>query len=211
MRSPFASLTGLIKLAKEIAKQPELKEYFDMIDKSVSRMDRLLIDLVSIVNVSQGKLNVSVIDFEKIVNEIIDSLSNQPRFSEIIIKKNIKSETLFFQSDERLIYSILQNIIDNAIKYRNEYSANDSSITIDIFVTNKIAKINITDNGIGIPSELQSKIFDMFYRATTKSSGTGLGLYIAKVSVEKLGGEISFQSELNSGTSFFIKLPNIKE
>ncbi len=211
LRSPLASLLGIIKLAKGIADQPELKQYFEMIDTSVSRMDRLLIDLVSIVSVSQGKLNVTVIDFENIVDEIIESLSNRPKFSEIIIKKKIKTETLFFQSDARLIYSILQNIIDNSIKYRNEISTADSIIIIDIYVNKDIAKINITDNGIGIPFELKDKVFDMFYRATTKSTGTGLGLYIVKGTVEKLGGEISLQSELNSGTAFFINLPNIKE
>ena len=209
LRSPLASLSGLVKIAKETAEQPELKTYFNMIDTSVTRMDKLLIDLVSIVNVTQGKLTISVINFETLIDEILESLKNRPGFSSIIFKKNIKSDSLFFQSDFRLIYSVLQNIIDNAIKYRKDSSLVDAIIIINISIVKNNAQIIVSDNGIGIASELLDKVFDMFFRATAESTGTGLGLYIVKNSVEKLGGEIRIESEEKHGTSVFINLPNI--
>ena len=209
LRSPLASLSGLVKIAKETAEQPELKTYFNMIDTSVNRMDKLLIDLVSIVNVTQGKLTISVINFEILIDEILESLKNRPGFSSIIFKKNIKSDSLFFQSDFRLIYSVLQNIIDNAIKYRKDSSLVDAIIIINISIVKNNAQIIVSDNGIGIASELLDKVFDMFFRATAESTGTGLGLYIVKNSVEKLGGEIRIESEEKHGTSVFINLPNI--
>ncbi|OFY84960.1 MAG: hypothetical protein A3F72_18430 [Bacteroidetes bacterium RIFCSPLOWO2_12_FULL_35_15] len=211
LRSPLASVIGLVKLAKDITVEPELKQYFNMIDTSVNRMDKLLIDLFNIVNVTQGKLNISVIDFETMVDEIIDSLSNRPNFSEIIFRKKIKSDTLFFHSDSRLLYSVLQNIIDNAIKYKRASSFVEPIILITITVIDNVARISVSDNGTGIPSELQNKVFDMFFRATSGTNGTGLGLYIVKSTVEKLGGEVRLKSEENHGTSVFVTLPNLME
>ena len=211
LRAPLASLTGLIKLAKDITEQPELRSYFEMIDTSINRMDKLLIDLFNIVNVTQGKLNVSVIDFEVIVDEIIDSLSNRPNFGEIIFRKKIKTDSLFFHSDSRLLYSVLQNIIDNAIKYKRESTLVEPIILITITVIDNVARISVSDNGIGIHSELQDKVFDMFYRATSVTNGTGLGLYIVKNTIEKLGGEVRLKSEENHGTSVFVTLPSLIE
>lgn len=211
LRSPLASLTGLIKLAKDIAEQPVLKSYFDMIDTSINRMDKLLIDLFNIVNVTQGKLNISIVDFETMVDEIIDSLSNRPSFSKIIFRKKIVMDTLFFQTDSRLLYSVLQNIIDNAIKYKRESNLVEPIILITITITNHVARISVSDNGIGIPAELQNKVFDMFFRAASGTNGTGLGLYIVKSTVEKLGGDVRIKSEENHGTSVFITLPNLIE
>lgn len=211
LRSPLASVTGLIKLAKDITGQPELKSYFDMIDTSINRMDKLLIDLFNIVNVTQGKLSISVIDFETMIDEILDSLSNRPHFSEIVFRKKIQLDTLFFQSDNRLLYSVLQNIIDNAIKYKRVSSLAEPIILITITVMDNVARISVTDNGSGIPAELQDKVFDMFFRATSGTNGTGLGLYIVKSTVEKLGGEVRLKSEVNHGTSVFVTLPSLIE
>jgi signal transduction histidine kinase len=77
-----------------------------------------------------------------------------------------------------------------------------------VVVTEQLLEIIFRDNGIGIAADLVPRIFDMFYRATEKSEGAGLGLYIVKETVDKMGGKISVDSKLGEGTTFTISLPN---
>ena len=109
-------------------------------------------------------------------------------------------------SDEKRLIVILNNLIGNAIKYRDDKK---KKLFIEVSAQNKESgyEISITDNGLGIKQEFLSKIFDMFYRASESSTGSGLGLYIVKETVEKLKGKIEVQSEFGVGTSFTLLLP----
>jgi PAS domain S-box-containing protein len=209
LRSPLVSVMGLIELAKSATKDVELIQYFNMIDESVHKMDQLLIDLVKIVNVSQGKLSTDEINFNTIIDEIVASLGYRTEFSEVVFKRHI-SEDFVFKTDRRLLYSIMQNLIDNALKYRSLRKGIESVIIINVSTHEHLARIGITDNGMGIPEKIQDKVFDMFYRGTTEAQGTGLGLYIVKTTVEKLGGKISLNSLPDKGTCFNISIPSLK-
>lgn len=207
LRSPLVSLMGLVDIAKmDLDNHDEqLSVYFDMIGQSVSKMDKLLVDLVSIVRISQGPAQPIPIDFKELLDEIVSSI--RPFDAEKQVKIEIQVEqTEPFYSDRNLILSILQNLIDNAIKYMN-YSMPFPRVRVEVFQIKREVIIRVEDNGIGISKELQQKVFDIFYRATTLSTGTGLGLYLVKNSVEKLGGKISLVSELNEGTTFQLSLP----
>lgn len=211
LRSPLASLKGLISLAKNELdnNSGNLSNYFDMIGRSTEKMDKILVDLLGITLVSNGQLQIAKIDFDKMISEIIDSLAHFPDFESIKIKTNVKQNQAFF-SDERMLYSIMQNVIDNAVKYRRKELGRNSHIRINIECNDQSAVISIVDNGIGIPEGYQKKVFDMFYRAADTSFGTGLGLYIVKTSVEKMNGKISLTSKENNGTAIQIILPNLK-
>lgn len=102
---------------------------------------------------------------------------------------------------------IFRNLISNAIKYRRP-DANDSLVTIKITVDHLCADITFSDNGIGIKAASLKRIFEMFYRATDQGEGSGIGLYIVKNAVEKLGGQINVASTPGHGTRFHILLPN---
>ena len=207
LRSPLVSVMGLVQLIKGVELGEELKKYVDMIDHSVRKMDNLLIDLVKIVNVTQGKLTFDPIDFESMLEDILSALSHRPEFFDIIFRRNIHIGHVC-RSDSSLLYSIFQNVIDNAIKYKKIENKFESLIIITIDVNQEEVKIGITDNGIGISEEFEDKVFDMFFRGTTSSSGTGLGLYIVKTSVEKLEGTVTLNSIYGKGTSVNIVFPN---
>ncbi len=207
LRSPLVSVIGLVELAKDEKQYDDLVKYIEMIGSSVVKMDNLLIDLVKIVNVAQGKLSNDKIEFEWTIEEILKSLAYRPGFSEVIFRKHLNLDAPFY-SDSGLIYSVLQNIIDNSIKYKKNEISSEHIIIITIDVNSSQVKISITDNGIGIQEEIIDKVFDMFFRATSQSSGTGLGLYIVKTSVEKMGGKISLNSILGRGTNVNIVIPN---
>jgi signal transduction histidine kinase len=148
------------------------------------------------------------IDFEKIIRDSfaqIQFLDNASQF-----KLNIKVDNdTSFHSDNRRIEIIFNNIISNAVRYADTAKV-FSVLDIDIKITQKQAIILCVDNGIGIAPEHIDKIFNMFYRATDNGSGSGLGLYIVKESVNTLGGSVEISSILGSWTKFKIILPNLK-
>jgi signal transduction histidine kinase len=115
-----------------------------------------------------------------------------------------------FYSDPSRLLMVFNNIISNAVRYRDK-GKHDSFIQIDIYADEERAIIRFSDNGIGIANEYVGNVFKMFYRATTDSKGSGLGLYIVKSAVEKLQGTINVESELGQGASFIIEIPNLRE
>ena len=115
-------------------------------------------------------------------------------------------------SNRDYLKQILMNLIANAIAYTPE----KGTVIVDIESDGEYAIIQIIDNGMGIPLESQSRIFERFYRVDTartrNSGGTGLGLSIVKWVVESIGGQIELFSEENVGTTFVVRLPiNIEE
>ena len=123
---------------------------------------------------------------------------------EKIVKIDLKDKKIY--SDSLRLNIIFSNIISNAIKYQN-FEAERSYLKINIEVESDQVHIQFKDNGQGIGEKHISKIFDMFYRATTRSEGSGLGLYIVKQTVERLSGKIELTSKLNKGTEIKITLP----
>lgn len=209
LRSPLASVIGLVHIAESEAGDPEaLRSYFKMIHKSMNSMEKLLLDLVSITYVSQSALKPEKIGFDAITGDILDALSHYPDFEKIVVSRNISEKAVFY-SDRRLLYSVLQNLIDNAIKYRRMNDSIIPKLVITIESSIESVIINICDNGIGIPPKAHEKVFDMFYRATSVASGTGLGLYIVKGSVEKMKGRVLLKNLVSGGTSIYVTLPNM--
>jgi len=138
-----------------------------------------------------------------LVDECIHSFQELPNFKKITFKKEIQTE-LDFHSEWILINAILQNLIENSIKY----SRKDAPyVEIKIYKDNTELILNVSDNGQGIQLDQQDRIFEMFYRASNKANGTGLGLYILKRSVGRLGGTIHLESTLDVGSTFIVKLP----
>jgi signal transduction histidine kinase len=113
-----------------------------------------------------------------------------------------------FVSDKRRVNVILSNLLSNAIKYQDT-KKKTLILNIVIHCTRQNARIEIEDNGIGIDQQHQNRIFEMFYRATTLSTGSGIGLYIVKEVIEKLAGSITLISELKKGTKITVVIPNL--
>ena len=141
------------------------------------------------------------------MEEIKSPLNYLIETEKIGVEINISQENIFY-SDRKRIAVLLNNLFSNAIKYCDS-SKSKSYIHIDIKTDEHELQLKFTDNGLGIPEEKVNKIFQMFYRATSDKTGSGLGLYIVKEIMERIGGEISVESEWGKGTSFFVKIPNV--
>ena len=177
-----------------------------MLKDSVVRLDGFIED---ILNYSRNT-RMDVVNEEINFGEVLEEIRNSQKFAEGADKLKPLIEIYQkgkFISDKKRLNVVLNNIVSNAIKYKDtskeEYFV---SIFVECDIENAI--ITIEDNGIGIADDKKEKVFDMFYRATTLSTGSGLGLYIVKETLEKLGGTITLESKLNMGTKFSIQIPN---
>ncbi|MCS6823137.1 MAG: ATP-binding protein [Cytophagaceae bacterium] len=205
IKGPLHSMIGLTDLAKKDIKDNTALSYIEMIAKSAQKQLMTVNDLLHLSRVKQMPLNLKLINPVQLIQEVIQSLSFKDGFSRL--KINIKcDENMQFHSDEKILYSVIQNLIENSIKYQDT-SKQDSLLNIEVKKINHSILLEFTDNGLGIDKIHHKKLFDMFYKANEHSEGSGLGLYIVKLSVERLGGTIEVNSEHNLFTKFSISLP----
>ena len=147
------------------------------------------------------------IDFNELIFKIDSGLKYEENATSVRIETNVNQEIAFY-SDNNRVETIISNLLSNAYKYHS-FESNNPYINIEIEVSELRAVIVIYDNGSGIAEEFHSKIFEMFFRASEKSQGSGLGLYIVKSAVDKLDGKIKLDSVFGKETTFTVELPNL--
>lgn len=207
LRSPLRSILGLINIYRHETDSYLKDEYIDRIEQSINKLDHLVQELLSISR--NDRINDPFVD----INFMIEADHSVDGYYTALDTDNLSLETKIkqpvkFVSDLTRVKILLNNIVSNAIKYRDT-SKELSKVVIDIEVDPEKAKIQIIDNGEGIPSDQIPYIFDMFHRASDHSEGSGLGLYIVKNVVDKLNAQISVSSELGIETVFTIIIPNV--
>jgi signal transduction histidine kinase len=209
IKGPLKSIIGLTSIGLKDVKDRVALSYFGHILKSSKRLDTVLDYLLKVIQFKEAKLEMNEIVFENMVTQILSTLRNLPDFDRLKTTIQINQNEQFY-SDHEIIYSVLQNLIENAIKYQDP-EKEASFLIINIEVDETSAHFIITDNGMGIDKASQERIFDMFYQVNPDSSGSGLGLYMTKVSIEKLGGSMKIKSEEGEGTSFDVFIKNFCE
>lgn len=211
LRSPLSSLKWLIEIMlrnRVGVISDEQNKVLKQMQESNDRMIKTVQNLLNVSRIEEGKkgLELKKINFNQIVKNAIQDIQAQA------IKKSIRinfepAETIEANLDPEKIKIVVQNIIDNAVKYTKEKG--DVKIKTKLIGDN--IKFTVSDNGIGIPEVEQQKIFVKFHRSANAKllsvHGTGLGLYIAKKIVEAHKGKIWFTSSKNQGTTFYIELP----
>ena len=202
LKGPVSSLIGLFNVAKMEVTDKTALDYFDKQHKQVDRLNNVIHGLINLTKLNANDVKKTPINFNKLVDECISSFQANENFDKIKFIKNI--ESIQFNSEWTLINTILQNLIENGIKYA---SRNEPFVKIEIRSIENELVILVSDNGHGISVEHHSRIFDMFYRATEHATGSGLGLYILKRSVDKLSGSIEVLSEPGNGSTFKVTLP----
>jgi PAS domain S-box-containing protein len=207
LRAPLMSVKGLLNMIRLDKGKDSTQHYLQLIETSVDKLDNFITDIIHYSRNSRMEVIPKAIDFQALVDESIASLKYMDEAEHVKSVINIHSEKEFYSDPGRLLI-IFNNIIANAVRYRDKWK--ESFVQIDIHTENSHALIRFTDNGIGIADEFKDKIFRMFFRATADSKGSGLGLYIVKSTVEKLGGAIRMDSQLGEGTTFEIEVPNLK-
>lgn len=205
LRAPLSSVLGLVNLARLPGNNDNPMDYIDIIGEKVQALDHFIGDVLSHSKNLKMEVNISNVSLEEIISQTFTELGYLEGAKQM--RRCVKIEGIEFYSDQWRISEIFRNLISNAIKYR-QLSMEASEVEIKIHVDHLRADISFSDNGIGIDEGNLSKIFDMFYRATEQSDGSGIGLYIVKNAVDKLGGQITVASKPGHGTRFNILLPN---
>ncbi|UII28511.1 PAS domain S-box protein [Fulvivirga maritima] len=205
LRAPLSSILGLVNLAGYEENEDDIRQYISLIENRVKQLDSFINDVLSHSKNLKLAITVEAIDFNQIVSDCFTNLNYLPKAKEI--QKKIEISDHAFYSDKWRINEIFRNLISNAIKYLDP-EKEMHYVKIEIGITDEMAHIRFEDNGIGIEESILSKVFEMFYRATEYSEGSGIGLYIVKNAIEKLGGEIRLRSKLHVGSTFDIMIPN---
>ncbi|HXB41546.1 MAG TPA: ATP-binding protein [Bacteroidia bacterium] len=208
LRGPLASILGLTDLIHHENDKEKIKNYSAMIDYSAKKLDTVLINLAKNMQIKEIDRFDDEINFGELINETLKRFVGYEGFQYISITKEIMLEELFF-SNKLIMESVFQNIIENAIKYRDLSFANPW-LKISISKIENRIQIVFLDNGIGIEPSFQNRVFEMYFRGTETSKGSGLGLYLVKTAIDKLGGTIEVESKKNNGTKFLISLPVVK-
>ncbi|WP_166923391.1 sensor histidine kinase [Flavobacterium poyangense] len=209
LRAPLNSMLGLIEIAKEDTSEELTLEHLKMLNVSAKKLDSFICDILDYSRNSRMEVAIEKINFAAILNDVTQNLKFIGDNNRMVdFKIEITGQKVIYSDKNRLI-TIFNNLVSNAIRYQNP-KTETPFVRIKVDTTQTETRIEIQDNGIGIDKEFQTKIFNMFYRVSHKSVGSGLGLYIVKEAVSKLNGEINVQSEIGIGTTFTIKIPNLE-
>lgn len=207
LKAPLSSLRGLTDIAKnETNPEDGAQTYLGLIERTIDKMDEVLLGLLEVTWIKQGSLEYVELELKDLVSIVQRAIEHAPGYDTVEFIYDIP-EGFLLNSDAKLMSSVLQNLIFNAIKYHRE-EGEDKWVRVSASRTATTTSISVEDNGPGIPVEARDRLFDMFFRASLKSHGSGLGLYIVKNSIEKMHGNVRLKSQVGVGTEFIVELPN---
>lgn len=206
LRGPLSSMKGLINVAKIETEPLQMTKLIGLMDSSAEKLDKIVVDLIETLGIRDRNVKNEELNLENIVRELLAP------YHTLVAKGSLRISvdsdfSSSFSSDAAILKMVLKRVIDNAVRYHN-YAVPGSYISIRLKTDSDGALISVVDNGTGIKEELQEKVFDMFYRANNDSEGSGLGLYLARIGTEKLGGRISLKSVEHIGTTVDINIPS---
>lgn len=205
LAAPLRSILGLINLSDLTEDREEQKKFLAMIKSRVTELDKFIKEMSDYKKNAASEITFVDVPVKKLIREVLETLQFYPHAERLSVEINIEDE-LTVCTDHVRLKVILSNIISNCFKYC-DLNKKEPFVRIMAGQKNDFLHLQIGDNGLGIKEAALPKIFDMFYRAHDQTEGTGLGLYIVKEAVDKLGGTIAVASTVGSGTTFNITLP----
>lgn len=207
LKTPITSIKGFLQFASRLAERKSFDNIFDFLNKAesqVSKLTRLVDDLLDVTKIQAGKITFSVSHFniQDVINEAIDGVQGSLKGQEIIADVT----DCHISGDRYRIEQVISNLLSNAIKY----SPGSKKIEINARCHDNLLRVSVKDQGIGIPKDKAKLIFDRFFRVEESSarfSGLGLGLYISAQIIERHHGNIGVNSEVNEGSEFWFEIP----
>ena len=206
IRGPLMSILGITSLAKMEGTDPEVANYLDLIEKNIHQLDVFVRNMVDYSRNSRLEDRYEKVDLEILLKEVIEQLEFiEPESAQMDIQCNFTGNKEVATDRDRLRI-VLQNLLSNAVRFRDKTRKNNVTISIDN--QSKELHVHVQDSGIGIKENQLANIFDMFYRGSDISNGSGIGLYVCREAVNKLNGDISVESSIGDGSKFSVILPH---
>jgi signal transduction histidine kinase len=202
LRAPLTSLLGLIEVAK--LDRADIDRYLVMMKTKINDMEDFIKDIISYSRNARMEVRRVPVDLRKIVSEVTETLTFSVGNPDVTVENRVP-EGFVINTDVTRMKIVLSNLIDNALKYRDERKT-QQFVSIHATERGGVKVITVRDNGVGIDQMYLDKIFQMFFRASESSKGSGLGLYIVKETLSKINGNIEVESYLGAGTTFHVEL-----
>lgn len=205
LRSPLTSALGLIDITLQAESKEDINRYLNLQKKSLKKLDTFITDILYYSQNRHKEILLEKISLDSLISESLFQLKHLPSYDRIQFSQNEVSHA-YIIGDRLRLRIIFNNIISNAYKYFDPHKQ-QSILKISTKYTPEGISICFEDNGLGINEKHLAQIYDMFFRATHKAEGSGIGLFIVKEAVEKMQGSIHCTSTLGQGTVFEIVLP----
>lgn len=205
LRAPIATILGLANLARLEVKDNTSLNYFEKIEHRTKKLDSVIQDIMLFSQNTKRDLQIQWIDFNELVQAAIAEISFSKNNKPIKFHYEPNSNNML-KTDYNMLKTIVYNLIENAVHY-HKHQVDNPFVRVTFRKNSYKVLIEVEDNGPGIEDIHLPKVFDMFYRASVESDGTGLGLYIVREAVLRLKGNIGVQSPPGKGARFSITLP----
>ena len=205
LKGPVATMQGLLQLVYNSNEQDKVT-YLDLMQQSLQKLDKSIVSLLNFTLSNKTDLKSLNIELREQVGNVISTLGDTADKYGVQIYNEVPDDMLFSTIPE-LLNVILQNVLENSIKYHSPLAK--SCVRIVAELKGKEVAIIITDNGLGMSPHVSERAFDMYFRGDTATPGSGLGLYIAKNNVEKLGGRMTLHTKNGEGTEVELLIPNL--
>ncbi len=215
LRTPLTSIQGYTELmldgdVGEIGR--EQKEFLEIISQNTRRLEALINDVLDVEKIESGRMTMKreKIDFSQIVDNCANTFKVMAKGKGLKLEKETKTSPINVLGDSDRLSQVLSNLLSNAIKYTKE-----GRVKITAQTKGKFASVAVEDTGVGMSRDELSSIFTRFFRAedsyVRKTTGSGLGLSIAKATIERHDGDIKVESKLGVGSKFEVILPLFKK
>lgn len=206
LRGPLARIQGIVNLGLMEAKEKISREYFNMLQLTGAQLNNILSRLLMTYDINHHRIRLEKVAIKEEVEEMLEALYKENSHFNIRFDLKINENTAW-KTDVVLFRIVIRNMFDNALFFRDK---KEIKVKIEVEqIYNEKLLIKITDNGLGIPESVRDRVFDMFFHGAARSGGTGLGLYMAKKAVERLGGIIQLTNAEARNTVFKIILPTL--
>lgn len=204
LSAPLKSIHGLVQLINMEQEPAKIYEYTAFIRQTIMKLEAVIKSMVDYARNTHVLVNYENVLLKALIDEVINELAFWQEASRYRFLNEV-DDTLQITTDRARIKVVLHNLISNAIKYRDRYKE-DNWIRLTSESTHTYWELTLEDNGIGIRREYLDKVFNMYFRATDNSKGSGLGLFIVKETLAKINGTIHVDSELGQFTRFVIRV-----
>jgi signal transduction histidine kinase len=206
IRGPLASLKGIANVALLELTDPKAQDYLHKLDASADKLNTILTRLLIVNQINHAVLTPVKIDFPELLQEILTFERKKGIPNKLLITHEIEP-SVALTTDRHVLRIILENLIDNAIKYHNSSDRIEPFVKIRVHMNGEGVKIRVIDNGIGIKENDPQKLFQMFVRASERSESGGIGLYLTKLASERLYAKVDYATTQEKFTQFTVTLP----
>ncbi|MBV8388231.1 MAG: HAMP domain-containing histidine kinase [Mucilaginibacter sp.] len=204
LRSPLASIMGLINLMDDETDLEQMKEYTLMIKESLERQDRFINEMLTFIKSKHTGVSKTECSLSNIVDNVIAQNSHHNGGKRVHFYKEL--ELTQIRSDALKLQVILNNLVSNSIKYSDDKKP-EQWVKVKSYRHDAEVVIEVEDNGLGIRPKDQDRIFDKFYMSGDNKKSSGIGLYLVKDAVTQLDGKIEVRSELGVSSQFRVIIP----